>query len=282
MTAMPNDPQLPTLSDRRVLLTGAAGSIGRMVRPLLAPHVRELRLVDRQPVVVEHPHETAHVVDLIAPEACDRAVAGIDAIVHMAGCAEEGDWGTLLRANVLVVIALWDAAVRAGVDRIVSATSNHATGFHERAVRIDGKAEVRPDTRYGVTKVFMEALASLHADKHGLRGFGIRIGRCDTEPRDARALSHWVHPQDLAALVRVGLEADYLFEIVYGVSANARSWWDNARALELGYRPRHSADAFIAALAHKVEGDPVAERYQGGPYTTLEFTGDPSRPARRR
>jgi len=279
---MPNAPQYPALSDRRVLLTGAAGSIGRMVRPLLAPHVRELRLADRQHVSVVHPHETAHVVDLTVPDACDRVVAGVDAIVHFAGYAEEGDWATLLQANIVVVTTLWEAAVRHGVERIVYATSNHAIGFHERAVRIDGKAEVRPDTRYGVTKVFMEALASLHADKHGLRGFGIRIGRTDTEPRDARALSHWVHPEDLAALVRVGLEADYLFEIVYGVSANSRSWWDNTRALELGYRPQHSADAFIAALEDKVEGDAVAERYQGGPYAAMEYAGDPSRPARRR
>lgn len=281
MQAM-NDPMVSRLSARRVLFTGAAGSIGRMLRPLLAPHVAELRLADRQPVTVVHPRETAHVADLTAAGACDALVTGIDAIVHFAGFAEEGGWPTLVPANIIAPIALFEAAVRAGVERIVYATSNHAVGFHERAVRIDDKAEIRPDTRYGVTKVFMEALASFHADKHGLRGFGIRVGRCDTEPRDARALSHWVHPEDLAALVRVGLEADYVHEIVYGVSANARSWWDNSRAFALGYAPRHSADRLVAALAHKVEGDAVAERYQGGSYTAMGFVGDPGRPAQRR
>jgi len=270
-----------TLSQRRVLLTGAGGSIGTMLRPLLAPHVAELRLADRRPIATAHPNETACVVDLAERAACARAVTGIDAIVHFAGFAEEGDWETLIPANIVVVAHLWDAAIAAGVDRIVYATSNHVTGFHPRERTIDATAEVRPDTRYGVTKVFMEALASLHADKHGLRGFGLRIGRCDTEPRDARALSHWVHPEDLAALVRVGLEADYLHEIVYGVSANSRSWWDNARAEALGYRPRHSADGFIAALSQKTESDPIAERYQGGTYCAIEYAGDPSRPASR-
>lgn len=279
---MPNDFPPRSLSARRVLMTGAAGSIGRMLRPLLAPHVLELRLADRQPLAAEHSAETTHVVDLTQPAAVAQVVDGVDAIVHFAGYAEEGDWATLVPTNIVVVTELFEAAVRARVDRIVYATSNHAVGFHERATRIDGKAETRPDTRYGVTKVFMEALASFHADKHGLRSFGIRVGRCDTEPRDARALSHWVHPEDLAALVRVGLEADYLFEIVYGVSANSHSWWDNTRATELGYRPRHSADAYIASLSHKVEADTIAERYQGGTYCAMEFTGDPGRPARRR
>ena len=138
----------------------------------------------------------------------------------------------------------------------------------------------RPDGRYGATKVFMEAVAQLYADKHGLRAFGMRIGYTGPEPLDARMLSHWLHPQDLAQLIEVGLTADYQHEIVYGVSDNSATWYNNRRAEELGYRPRHSADVFAAELAGKVTQDPVAERYQGGSFAADGHIGDPERPAR--
>ena len=173
---------------------------------------------------------------------------GIDAIIHFAGYPREADWQTLIAANVLTVANMWDAAKNAGVKRIVYASSNHAVGLYPRSQRIDDRALPRPDSRYGVTKVFMETTASLYAAKHGVRGFGVRIGHCALEPSDARMLSHWVHPDDLAALIHVGLTADYESEIVYGVSANSRSWWDNSRAEALGYRPQHSADSYAAAL----------------------------------
>jgi uronate dehydrogenase len=126
----------------------------------------------------------------------------------------------------------------------------------------------------------MEALAGFHADKHGLRAMGIRIGHCSPEPTDARALAHWVHPRDLAQLIEVGLTADYHHEIVYGVSSNSASWWDNRRALELGYQPRYSADLYAGELAARVSTEAVAEIYQGGSFAAEGFVGDASRPAR--
>jgi len=89
-----------------------------------------------------------------------------------------------------------------------------------------------------------------------------------------------VHPEDLAALVRVGLQADYHHDVVYGVSHNAASWWDNRRAEALGYRPRHSADAWAAALVGQRSDDAVAELYQGGSFAAAGHVGDPERPAR--
>jgi uronate dehydrogenase len=252
-------------------MTGAAGRIAREVRDRIADDCTELRLVDRRPFAAVHATESAHIADLADASAIAPLARGVDTIIHLAGYPREADWDTLIPANVQSVVNLWEAARVAGVDRVLYASSNHAVGFYARDQRIDDKVPTRPDSRYGVTKVFMEAVASLYAEKYGVRGFGMRIGYCSIQPTEARMLSHWVHPEDLAALVMTGLTARYDNEIVYGVSANSRSWWDNSRAEALGYRPAHSADRFIDALRDAVSSDPVAEHYQGGAFAADGF-----------
>ncbi|MCR5885654.1 NAD(P)-dependent oxidoreductase [Rhizobacter sp. J219] len=266
----------------KILLTGACGKLSRSIRPYLVQWCSELRLTDIVSPVAEHDMETCHRADIADIDQHPETFDGIDAIVHFSGYPREADWDTLMAPNVIGSAKLWEMAQRHGVGRIVYASSNHAIGFYPRSHTVDGHVLPRPDTRYGVTKVFMEALASLYADKHGLRGFGLRIGHGSLEPKDRRMLATWVHPEDLADLVRVGLQADYLCEIVYGVSNNASAWWDNQRAHDLGYRPRHSSDPFIEALQCVVSDDPVAERYQGGTFAAAEYVGDPLRPIRAR
>jgi uronate dehydrogenase len=259
---------------QRILVTGAAGKVARSVLPWLAPLAGELRLTDivafGGDAAPSHPFLQA---DLAQPEAAARVVDGVDAIVHFAGHPREAPWSVLVDANLRTAAHLWDAAVAAGVRRIVHASSNHAVGYCERSRVIGPQEPPRPDSRYGVTKVFMEALAQLHADKHGVRAFGIRIGHCSEAPRDARMLANWIHPEDLAQLIGVGLTAEYRCEIVYGVSDNRASWYDNRRAESLGYRPRHSADRWAAALAGVVEDDPVARRFQGGAFAAADHVG---------
>ncbi|MDN3921464.1 NAD-dependent epimerase/dehydratase family protein [Roseateles violae] len=266
-----------------VLLTGAAGRLARSIRSSLQSHCAELRLTDRVPVEAPgYPAHCVHLGELADIGEHPQLLEGVDAIVHLAGHPREADWPTLIEANMTATIALWEAARAQGVQRIVYASSNHAVGFYPRSQRIDHEAPTRPDSRYGLTKVFMEGLASLYADKYGLRAFGMRIGHCAPEPSDARMLAHWIHPEDLADLVLVGLHSDYHCELVYGASANSRSWWDNRRAQALGYSPRHSADPFAARLESLGESDPVAERYQGGAFAAQEYQGDPERAARGR
>ena len=262
--------------DRTIALTGAAGRIGCAIRPYLLPLCSELRLLDVAATQVQDPRETAVQVDLADRDALHHALKGCDAFVHFAGYPREAGWDTLLAANVVGVVNLWEAAHAAGVRRIVYASSNHAVGLYPRSQKIDGSAPPLPDSRYGVSKVFMEALAAMYAIKHGVRGFGLRIGHCSAAPADARALSHWIHPQDLAQLVEVGLTADYVHEIVYGASANTRSWWSDERARALGYQPRHSADPFIAALQATQSGDPIAEHFQGGSFAAAGFDNERS------
>ena len=157
------------------------------------------------------------------------------------------------------------------------ASSNHAIGLYRRSQRIDHTAPARPDGRYGLSKAFGEDLAALYAYKFGVRGFCIRIGTCFPEPMNARALSTWLSYADLERLLKVGLTANYIYEIVYGVSRNTRSWWDNSNAYRLGYDPQDNAEVFAEKLAEVRQQGPDRGGLSGGSFVAREFVGDPSR-----
>jgi uronate dehydrogenase len=142
---------------------------------------------------------------------------------------------------------------------------------------IDATVPARPDSRYGVSKAFGEALGALYAYKHGLRVTCLRIGNFADIPADQRRLSIWLKPEDLVQLIRIGLEhPDIRYEIFYGASDNERAWWDNSAAFKFGYRPQGKAEEFRAqamAAQAKLARDPVGEWYQGGPFCSDEFDG---------
>jgi uronate dehydrogenase len=263
---------------KRVLITGAAGGIGRHLRRLLAGAYPTLRLSDRAPVTELGRGEEFVPAALEDAAALDNAVAGMEGIVHLGGMAVENDWPTILNSNIIGTYNLFEAARRHGVRRVVFASSNHAIGFYRRSRRIGADVVPRPDTRYGVSKVFGEAVGALYADKYGLGVLSIRIGNVDEKPVDKRRLSIWIHPEDLAQLVRIGLEhPDLRYAVVYGASNNERSWWDNAAAERLGYRPRHRAEDHVAhalAAQAKLPPDPIGEQFQGGHFCAMEFVGD--------
>jgi uronate dehydrogenase len=266
---------------QRILISGAAGVIATRLRALLRDDYPAIRLTD-----VVRPQELAASEEFVAADLADfaaveRAVAGIDSIVHLGGISVEADWESILQANIIGTRNLFEAARRQGVKRIVFASSNHAIGFYPRRRRIGTPAPVRPDSRYGVSKAFGEALAALYADKHGLRVLCIRIGNATDKPVDKRRLSIWVHPEDLAQLVRIGLEHPSLhYEVVYGISDNERGWWDNEPAFRLGYRPQHHSEDFrddALAAERDREPDPIGDALQGGAFASAEFSGDPDR-----
>jgi uronate dehydrogenase len=182
-------------------------------------------------------------------------------------------------ANIVGCYNLFEAARRHGVKRIVFASSNHVVGFYRRKRRIGTNALVRPDSRYGVSKAFGEALGAYYADKFGLRVLCIRIGNFTDKPADIRRMSIWISPDDLVQLIRIGLEhPDLRYEVVYGASDNARGWWDNEAAFRLGYRPIGRAEDYLAhALAgqEKLPADPIGDEFEGGPFCSAEFVGDP-------
>ena len=164
---------------------------------------------------------------------------------------------------------------------MVFASSNHAVGFYARHAPIGVDVTVRPDSRYGVSKAFGEALGALYADKYGLRVLCLRIGNVGDRPLDKRRLSIWIKPEDLAQLCRIGLEhPDLRYEIFYGASFSERSWWDNSPAYAFGYRPTGRAEDYreeaMAAQA-KLPDDPIGDFYQGGSFCSAEFGGDSTR-----
>jgi uronate dehydrogenase len=266
---------------KTILITGAAGDVASHLRRELAGKYA-LRLSDIRPVKKLAPNETFRKGDVARLSDMLRVVKGVDAIVHLGGVSSEGAWEDILRVNIAGCYNVFEAARRNGVKRVLFATSNHAAGFYRRDRTIDHRVYPRPDSRYGLSKVFGEQLGSLYADKYGLEVFCMRIGNVNPVPVDKRRLSIWLSPRDLAQLVQIGVEhPDIRFEIVYGVSNNKRSWYDNSNAERLGYRPQDESEPYAREVLAKEKpgADPQTELYQGGTFVRAELGGDPSRPA---
>jgi uronate dehydrogenase len=261
-----------------ILLTGAAGAAARMLRPLMHADYR-LRLFDREPVPDRCEGEESVTGDLADLEAVTNAVEGVDGIVHLGAYSVEGPWELILGSNIVGTYNVFEAARLADVKRVVFASSNHAVGFYRREHKIGVDVTVRPDSRYGLSKCFGEALGSLYADKYGAEVLCIRIGNVEHKPLDVRRLAIWISPRDLCQLIRLGLEHPALrYEIVYGMSDNARAWWDNANALRLGYRPQDRAEdhaAEVLAAHPEKSGDDLVDDCQGGSFVRVESGGDP-------
>jgi uronate dehydrogenase len=259
----------------RILITGAAGEIGTNLRKLLPPIYPDLVLTDLKTPADLGPHETFKAADLSDLAQVEAVCEGIDGILHFGGFSVEGPWDTILQSNIIGGYNLFEAARRNGVKRIVFASSNHATGFYPRHQCISPDVTVRPDTRYGVSKVFGEAIGALYADKHGIGVTCLRIGKFADKPLNRHFLSIWLKPDDLVQLCRIGLDhPDIHFEIFYGASYNERSWWDNSRAYDLGYRPTGRAEDFredAMAGQAKLKPDPVRDFYQGSRFCSIEF-----------
>jgi uronate dehydrogenase len=259
----------------KILVTGAAGGVGTRLRKLMKGLYPSIRWSDIRKPADLGADEDFVVADLANPGAVEKIVAGVEGIVHLGGYSIEGPWETILSANIIGCYNLFEAAYRAGVKRVVFASSNHAMGFYPRTKRIGVDVTVRPDSRYGISKAFGEAVGAFYADKHGLRVTCLRIGNVGDAPLDQRRLAIWLKPEDLVQLIRIGLEhRDIHFEIFYGASDNADAWWDNSNARRFGYKPTGKADDFRAAAMveqAKLPPDPIGDRYQGGPFCSDEY-----------
>ena len=258
---------------KTLLVTGAAGGVARQIRPLLRAQYR-LRLSDRWRVPDPAPDETVATAELSDMAALRSAIRGVDGILHLGGYSVEASWEVIHDANIVGCHNLFEAARLEGVRRIVFASSNHAMGFYSRHETVGIDAPVRPDSRYGLSKAFGEALGALYAYKYGAEVLSIRIGNITPEPQDRRRLAIWQSPRDFVQLVRIGLEhPDIRHEIVYGMSDNARGWWDNTNAHRLGYRPEDRSEDYAAAILEAdsgISGDSRVDDNQGGIFCVAE------------
>jgi len=262
-----------------VLLTGAAGGVARMIRPLLLRRYGRLVLSDRAAPQDVADGEAFRAADLRDASQVAAMLQGIDRVIHLGGQSVEADWETVRQANIDGLQTFFEGCRAARVSRVVFASSVHVVGFYGRNRRIGVQDPVRPDGLYGVSKAFGEAMAALYADKHGLQCLSIRIGNVHPRPLDRRRLSIWLHPEDLVQLCAIGLEHPAIHnQVVFGMSGNARAWWDNAPAYALGYRPAHDAEDHAEyALAHDAPADPVGDLFQGGTFCSDGFDGDTER-----
>jgi uronate dehydrogenase len=261
-----------------VLLTGGAGRVARMVRPLLARLGWELHCLDRDP----GGDLEVMSIDVLDADALDAATVGCGAVIHLAGIPSEAPLNRILEANVQGTQAVLDAALRRGIRRVVLASSNHAVGFQERSdAPLGVDIRPRPDTFYGVSKVAVEALGQLYADRFGLEVVSLRIGTCRPKPRSSRELSTWLSPGDAARLLSASLSGPVHGHVIaYGTSANTRGWWDLSSARALGYQPQDDAEDYASQIPPEhsrtprtgVEPPPAPERV-GGHFTSMPLGG---------
>jgi len=243
----------------RILITGAAGRIGSALRPLLARPGRVLRLLDINPVKPGDA-ESSEGIEIVTasfadPKAINEACEGVDAVVHLGGKPGEGSWKELAEVNVEGTRQVLEAAVRQGVPRIVLASSIHAAGFWTRDdLGPDGclpaATAPRPDTYYGVSKAAVEALGSLYHSRFGIDVSCLRLGAYRAAPLSATDLVVWISHEDGARLVEACLAAPApaAFRVVWGLSANSRSWFSPAEGAAIGYEPQDDAERFVAGI----------------------------------
>lgn len=265
----------------KILITGAAGNIGMCLRKHLRGRYALLRLADIAPQEAAQEGEEVCRFDVRDMESIERCMSGIDCVVHLAGIPGADTWEKILPMNIEGCYNVFEAARRGGVRRVIFASSNHAVGYHRREKFLDNAVQPRPDSRYGISKVFGEAVGRMYADKYGLSVACLRIGtfRTPDRPDESRQLLTWISHRDMAQLMRCCIEHDsYHFVVAYGVSNNLRNRWDNSNVKFLGYHPQDDSEVFAQEiLARNVPEDPIAAQFHGGFYCPLEFVGSTDR-----
>lgn len=260
-----------------VALSGATGNIGRVLRPRLLERGLRLRSAGgTRPLTPLSANEEVMHGDLRDPAVVDRLLDGVDVLIHMAGTSVERPLPEIIENNLRGLFEIYEGARRKGVRRVVFASSNHAFGMHSVKDKLSLDALFRPDGLYGLSKAWGEAMARMYWDKHAIEGVSLRIGSALERPTEFRHLSTWLGHDDLAQLIVRCIEApDIGYLAVWGVSNNTRSYWDPRGSERLGYRPVQNAEDFAEEiLRQKNPLDPIAQRFQGGGFVTLDYTRD--------
>ena len=273
-----NSTPSPRKPFNRLLLTGAAGGLGQVLRESLRPYAEVLRLSDIGAMApAAGPEEEVVHCDLADKQAVHQLVEGVDAILHFGGVSVERPFEEILGANICGVFHIYEAARRHGVKRVIFASSNHVIGFYQQDQTLDAHSPRRPDSYYGLSKSYGEDMASFYFDRYGIETVSIRIGSSFPEPQNRRMLSTWLSFGDLTQLLERALYTPNVgHTVVYGASDNKNVWWDNRYATVLGYAPNDSSEVF----REKVEAQPLPAAddptriYQGGAFCVAGPFGD--------
>jgi uronate dehydrogenase len=257
---------------KRLLLTGAVGGIGSILRDRIKDWAEIVRVSDIAELGPARPGEEVAPCDLADGAAVMALVEGVDAVLHFGGISTEAPFLPIMQANILGMYNLYAAVHRQGVRRVVYASSSHTVGFYPNTERIDARDPVRPDGFYGVSKCFGEALSRYYFDRFGIETVCLRIGSSYSQPKTPRMMTTFLSYDDLVELVRCSLfTARVGHTIAFGTSDNPSSWWDNRHAAHLGYRAADSsrdfAHLFPPTAARPDPDDPTAI-FQGGPFIT--------------
>ena len=236
---------------KRVLITGAAGRIGSS----LAAHLKDrydLRVHYHRTIPEQPPVPDQVIADVSKFEQIAPAMVGIDAVVHLAGDpSPRAPWESVLERNIIGTYNVFEAARQAGVRKLVFASTNHVMGMYDRDQQwpIYAAQPVRPDSLYGVSKAFGEALGRHYSDQYGMSVICLRIGWFLPKPHDEISRWMWLSPRDCAQVTWRAIESDLGFGIFYAISANGGRHWDITDTIErLGYRPQDDAEQYAAEL----------------------------------
>lgn len=244
----------------KILLTGASGNLGTHMRRWFAEHGRAFVATD-----IRAPADGGEVViaDLSDRSAVDALMAGdVSAVVHLGAHANEAGWQDILDANIVATYNVFEAARQAGVRRVIFASSYHVVGMYEAGqLPLAADVAMRPDSLYGVSKVFGEALGRLYFDKFGVECLAIRICTAGN-PGTSREARLWCSPDDLAGLIEAGLDADTLgYRLVYGISDNPNAPVPVETGSNLGWRPAHGSLG-LGTHDPRAELDPADPKHQ--------------------
>ncbi|WP_414446997.1 NAD-dependent epimerase/dehydratase family protein [Burkholderia sp. 22PA0099] len=263
-----------------VVLTGASGKIGKRVRQYLKGKCL-LRSADIVAMDSPEGDEEVVVCDLTDLDATRKLFAGASVVVHLAGIPREAPIEDIAAANLVATWNVYQAAREAGVKRVIFGSTNHVVGFYRVGERLDADSLARPDTLYGASKVFGEAVARLHWDKHAIESVCLRIGSALERPLNQRQLSTWISYEDLNRLIWASITAERVqYRVVYGISNNSQAWWDNSGANHLGYEPLSRADDFadelvaLESVLHPQGDESVSAQFQGGPWAADGYSAD--------
>jgi len=261
------------MGSKRVLLTGAAGTLGRVVAPALAERTGSLVLTDLVDLPGDPPPGARFErADLRDAPAIARLAEGMDAIVHFGGINVEKPFETILEGNIVGTANIFEAARQAGA-RVVYASSNHTIGFYPRGEHLTIDSPNRPDGFYGLSKIYCEMLGRLYMDKHGVESVHLRIGSCLPRPTDTRHLATWLSYPDLVRLVESAINAPAPgFAMVWGISANSDAWWHGDDAARIGYAPIDDAARYRDEIPAVTKDEGIAARYQGSRFVAMGYS----------